>query len=121
MELYELTAQEARQMLVEKKVSSRELTEAALGRISAVDERVKAFLVVTDELALRQADAVDAKIASGGELSPVEGVPVGIKDVLCTRGVETTCASKILKGFVPPYSATVVDKLEQAGACFWAS
>ena len=107
-------------MLVEKKVSSRELTEVALGRISAVDARVKAFLVVTDELALKQADAVDAKIASGGalELSPVEGVPVGIKDVLCTRGIETTCSSKILKGFVPPYSATVVDKLEQAGGVF---
>jgi aspartyl-tRNA(Asn)/glutamyl-tRNA(Gln) amidotransferase subunit A len=94
------------------------LTEAALDRIRSVDDRVKAFLTVTDDLALQQADAVDAKIAAGEPLSTVAGVPLGIKDVLCTRGIETTCASKILKGFKPPYSATVVDRLEQAGSIF---
>jgi aspartyl-tRNA(Asn)/glutamyl-tRNA(Gln) amidotransferase subunit A len=118
LELFELTAAEARSLLTQKKVSSRELTEAALARIGAVDSKVKAFITVTDDLALAQADAVDAKIAAGETLSAVAGIPTGIKDVLCTRGIETTCASQILKGFRPPYSATVVGKLEALDSVF---
>jgi len=118
LELYELSAHDARQMLSNKEVSSRELTQAALDRISAVDGSVKAFITVTDDLALKQADAVDKAIAAGEPLSGVAGIPMGLKDVLCTKGVETTCASQILKGFVPPYSATVVDRLDAAGSVF---
>ncbi len=116
MELFSLTAQEAHSLLIEKKVSSRELTQAALERIASIDGKVKAFLNVTPEIALAQADAVDAKITSGEPISSVAGIPIGYKDVLCTNGIETTCASQILKGFIPPYSATVVEKLEAAGA-----
>lgn len=101
-------------------VSSREATQACLDRIAAVDGEIRAFLTVDAEGALAQADAADATRAAfrrGGEAPPaLLGVPLGVKDNLCTRGVRTTCASKILANFVPPYDATVVRRLREAGA-----
>jgi aspartyl-tRNA(Asn)/glutamyl-tRNA(Gln) amidotransferase subunit A len=97
-------------------VSASELTQAYLDRIAAVDGEVKAFLSVDGAGALRAARAVDAK--PRGERLPWEGVPIGLKDVLCVKGMETTCASRILKGYVPPYDATAVAKLRQAGLIF---
>ena len=97
-------------------VSAVELTQAYLDRISAVDGRVKAYLSVDEAGALRAARAVDAK--PKGDRLPWEGVPIGLKDVLCVKGMETTCASRILKGYIPPYDATVVAKLRQAGLIF---
>lgn len=90
-------------------------TQAMLDRIVAVDNEVKSYLTVTDELALEQAAVADKRRAAG-EDSPLLGVPVAVKDLICTRGVETTAGSKILEGFVPPYNAFVVDQLEAAGA-----
>lgn len=116
MELYELTAAEAANKLRSLEISARELTQSVLGRIAAVDERVKAYVTVTSELALSQADAVDARRASGESLPPAAGIPIALKDNLCTDGVETTCSSKILRGFIPPYDATVVQKLRAAGS-----
>lgn len=118
MQLYELTAQEAHEKLARKEISARELTEAALARIDAVEGRVKAFVTVTADAARAKADAVDARIAAGHAIGRVEGIPLALKDNLCTDGVETTCSSKILKGFIPPYNATVVSKLDSAGAPF---
>jgi aspartyl-tRNA(Asn)/glutamyl-tRNA(Gln) amidotransferase subunit A len=92
------------------------VTEAYLARIAALDPRVGAYLTVTREPARRAARAADARYRAGATLSAIDGVPVALKDVLCTRGVPTSCGSKILKDFVPPYDATVVERLAGAGA-----
>jgi len=86
-----------------------------LGRIRQVEERVKAYVTLTEELALKQADEADARIARG-EATPLTGVPVCIKDVMCTKGVRTTCGSRMLESFVPPYDAHVTERLLSAGA-----
>ena len=93
-----------------------EVVDAHLRRIDATDGTTQAFLTVTPQQALAQAAAVDAACARGDDPGPLAGVPVGVKDNLCTRGVETTAASAILAGYVPPYDATVVAKLRAAGA-----
>ncbi|WP_309707125.1 Asp-tRNA(Asn)/Glu-tRNA(Gln) amidotransferase subunit GatA [Armatimonas sp.] len=116
MELVHLTASAIAAKVKAKEVTARAVTEAFLARIATHDESVGAFLTVMTGQALAQADAVDAKIAAGEDPGPLAGVPVALKDNMCTVGVETTCASKILKGFVPPYDATVVKKLQAAGA-----
>lgn len=95
-------------------LSAVALTQAILDRIAAVDSQVKAYLTVTAEQALEQAALADRR-RSQGEDAPLLGVPLAIKDVLATRGVETTCGSKILRGFKPPYSATAVTRLQAAG------
>ncbi len=118
MELYEMTAHALSGKLMAGDVSAREVTASVLGRVGAVEDRVKAYVTVTEEAALAQADAVDAARARGEALSPLAGIPLALKDNLCTLGVETTCSSKILQGFKPPYSATVVDRLQAAGSVF---
>ncbi len=118
MELYALTAHELSEKLIRREVSAREVTQSVLGRIASTEERVHAYVTVTESIALAQADAVDAARASGESVSPLAGIPIALKDNLCTTGIETTCSSKILRGFVPPYSATVVEKLEASGSVF---
>ena len=118
MELYALTAHELSEKLISREVSAREVTQSVLGRIASTEERVHAYVTVTESVALTQADAIDTARASGKRVSPLAGIPIALKDNLCTTGIETTCSSKILRGFVPPYSATVVEKLEAAGIVF---
>jgi aspartyl-tRNA(Asn)/glutamyl-tRNA(Gln) amidotransferase subunit A len=96
--------------------SAREVTEAALAEVAGRDGELHAFLEVLGGEALGQADAVDAAIARGEDPGPLAGVPIALKDNLCTRGIPTTCASKILEGWRPPYDATVVELLRAAGA-----
>jgi len=96
-------------------LTSRELTQSCLERIEAVDDKVKAFLVVKPEEALQQADKAD-KIRARGEAEPLCGVPLSLKDLLCTKGTVTSCGSRMLETFVPPYDATVVEKLKRQGA-----
>ena len=97
-------------------VSARSIAENYIETINESESDVNAFNLVTAEQALIDADEIDSKIASGETLGPLAGVPISIKDNLCTRGVETTCSSKILEGWKPPYNATVIEKLKEAGA-----
>jgi len=118
MSLFQKTIRELHQMLIDGEISSVELTESVLGQIAAVGEQTKAYLVVTRELALRQAKAADERLRAKRDVRPLTGIPIALKDVLCVRDVVSTAGSKILKGFLPPYSATVVERLEAEGAVF---
>src|SRR5712672_503790 len=102
--------------LTSKKVSARELAADYYRRIETRNRELNAYLTLSEERAFAQADRVDALIAAGKTLPPLAGVPVAIKDVISTRGVRTTCGSKILENYVPPYDATAVQRLETAGA-----
>jgi aspartyl-tRNA(Asn)/glutamyl-tRNA(Gln) amidotransferase subunit A len=115
MDLYKKTAHELSSLLQKREVSSEELTRSVLDRINKVEEKVKAFVTVTGEQALEQAREIDEKRARGEAMSPLAGIPMAMKDNICTKGVTTTCASKILYNFVPPYNATVTEKLLEAG------
>ena len=99
-------------MLQKKEISSVELTKDVLARIDAVEPQVGAYLTLTKDAALAQAEAADKKIAAGEDVAFLEGIPGAIKDNICTKGVKTTCASKILDNFVPPYDATVMTKVK---------
>lgn len=114
MTINQLTVHEAHQLLKAKKLSSVELTRACLERIQQIEPKVHALVTLTDELALKQAQEADKLIASGN-MNPLTGIPALIKDNMCTKGVLTTCSSKILQNFVPPYNATVVEKLNGCG------
>jgi aspartyl-tRNA(Asn)/glutamyl-tRNA(Gln) amidotransferase subunit A len=116
-DLTDLTLLEARDALRARQASARELADAYLARIEALEPRLRAFVTVTPERAREQADAADAQRAAGEDGSLL-GLPIALKDVLCTAGVRTTCSSRILENFVPPYSATVVERLAAAGAVF---
>lgn len=116
MNLFEYSAGELHKKLLAKECSAVEITESVLERIDACEEKVGAYLTVTGEQAKAAAAKVDAKIAAGEEIHPLAGIPMGIKDNICTKGVTTTCASKMLYNFVPPYNATVMDKLEGVDA-----
>src|SRR5213595_3448850 len=110
MSLIHQTAAEMADALAAGTVTSVELTQASLDRIAEVDGAVHAFLHVDAEGALAQAAQSDARRASGAPASPLDGVPIAVKDVLATRGLPTTCGSRILQGWVPPYDATVVTR-----------
>ncbi len=115
MSLYQLTAHELHDKLKAREISAVELVESVYGRIEEVEPHVKGYLTLTKEIALEQAGAADAEFQNGNEMPPLAGIPIAIKDVICTKNVRTTCASKILSNFVPPYDATVMTKLHQQG------
>ena len=110
-----LTAHRARELLDGGDVSSVELTEAVLGRVDQVEHRIKAFVTVTRDVARAQARRADERIAAR-EVQPLTGVPVQLKDNMCTRGIHTTCSSRMLENFVPPFDATVTGRLYDQGA-----
>ena len=115
MSLHRLTVHELQEMLASRKISAVELTKDVLDRIQKVEDKVKAYITLDPEGALKQAEVADKQIkeGTGGALC---GIPLSIKDVLCTEGMRTTCGSRILENFVPPYDATAIVKLKQAGA-----
>ena len=114
--MYQGSIKELHQQLVNKERSAVEIAQTTLKHIESVEPKVKAFLSVTADNALATAKQVDAKIAAGESIGILEGIPLGIKDNMCTKGTKTTCASKILANFVPPYESTVTQKLKDAGA-----
>jgi len=118
MDLHSLTIHQLHDLLVKKEVTSREATEALYRRISEVDKKTKAYLLLTEEEAFRQAGQVDGKIARGEEIGDLGGVPIGLKDILCTKGIQTTCGSKILEGYIPFYDGTVIKKLKERNTVF---
>ena len=114
MDLYQHTAKELRQKLLGKECSAAEIAQSVFSRIDACEERVGAYVTLDRENALAAAKAVDKKIAAGEEIGPLAGIPVAVKDNICTRDVLTTCASRMLYNFRPPYNATVVERLQGA-------
>jgi aspartyl-tRNA(Asn)/glutamyl-tRNA(Gln) amidotransferase subunit A len=117
-ELSRLTIQQARDLLLRREVSSVQLTQAVLDRILDLDNQIKAFLTLTPEEALDQAVEADRRLAQADANGhpPLLGIPLAIKDVICVEGIRTTCGSRILEEYLPPFSATVVEKLRAAGA-----
>src|SRR5467141_724654 len=116
MDLNLLTIDQARAAVQERKTTSMALVEAFYRKIRNEDAQIGAYLTLSKDRALEQADRMDRMAAEGKSLPPLGGVPVGIKDVMCTRGLRTTAGSKILENFVPPYDCTAVSRLESAGA-----
>jgi len=115
LDLFYMTARELHDKLVSRELSAEEICRAALARIENLDGRLKAFVTITGDMAVEQARAVDEKIAAGKEVSPLAGIPIAVKDNMCIDGIRTTCASKILYNFVPPYNATVVENITKEG------
>lgn len=115
MKLHELTIHEAHELLKKKEISAKELMKSVLGRIGEIDEKVGAYITVDDEFSMSQAESADKAIAEG-RMTPLTGIPLGIKDLICTKGMKTTCGSRFLEDFVPPYNATVMEKLYASGA-----
>lgn len=116
MTLNQLTAHEIINLIRKKKITAYEVMQDIFNQIDRVDNLIRAFLFLNKEEALKQAKEIDIKVKNGEKLPPLAGVAVAIKDIIATQGTETTCGSKILKGFVPPYNATVINKLKEAGA-----
>lgn len=114
--LTSLTISDIHRLLWSKEASATEITRSYLNLIDKLEPTLSSFVTVTEEYALAQAKKADDLIAAGKEPGILSGVPMGIKDNMCTKGIETTCSSNILRGWKPPYTATVVDRLEQAGA-----
>ncbi len=116
MDLHKFTIHGLHEILVKKEITSRELTESLYRRIKEVDRKIRAYLLLTEEEAFRQADRVDRKITNGEEIGDLAGIPLGLKDILCTKGIRTTCGSKILGNYVPFYDGTVVRRLKERDA-----
>ncbi len=115
MNLYDLSMETAHLLLKKKEISSKELVTAVLDRTESLNETIGAYITLCRDTALQQAQLADKEIAAGN-ISPVTGIPLAIKDNICTQDIKTTCGSKILENFIPQYNATVMDKLAKAGA-----
>lgn len=116
MTLNQLTTHEIISLVREKKVTVHEIIQDIFNQIDRIDDTIKAFITLNREEAYQQAEEIDKKVKNGEKLPALAGVTVAAKDILAIKGMETTCGSKILKGFIPPYNATVINRLKEAGA-----
>jgi len=116
MELCDRSASELAKMLRSKEVSSVEITESVFRRIDEREKMINAFITVTRDMAFQQAAEADERIRRGETVSPLNGIPVAVKDILCTKGIRTTCGSRMLDNYIPPYDATVVKNVLDEGA-----
>lgn len=116
MELYQLSASEIATKIKEKEVTIKAVLDSVFDRIDQIEEKIDGYLTLTREMAYQKAEILQKKLDAGEDIGILGGVPVAVKDNICTNGVKTTCASRMLENFVPFYDATVVEKLEQAGA-----
>lgn len=116
MELYSLTIVEIAKKIKSKEVSIKEVLDSVYSRIDSEESKVKAFVTITKEYAYKKGEEIQHKLDSGEDIGPLGGVPIALKDIICTKGIKTTCSSRMLENFVPPYTATVAQKLEDAGA-----
>lgn len=114
--MHQKSIQELSQLLANKKISSVELTQEFLNRIKKHNEVLNAFITVTDHQALKQAAYADEQRASGENINPLLGIPLAQKDIFCTKGIRTSCGSKMLDNFISPYDAHTVEQLSQAGS-----
>src|SRR4029079_1927095 len=112
--MHHKTVAELSKSLANKEVSSIELTQLYIDRIRRLDEKLNSFITITDEFALNAAKKAD-EVRAQGQAGPLTGIPIAQKDIFCTDGIKTTCASKMLENFIAPYDATVVSNLKAAG------
>ena len=112
MDITRLTAMEIREKVINKEISSKEVVKAHLNRIKELDEELNAFITITEEEALKAAERVDEKIKNGESLGKLAGIPIGVKDNIITKNVRTTCGSKMLENYIPPYDATVIERIK---------
>ena len=115
-DLHGLTITEAARLIEQRRLSPVDLTQAYLDRIEAIDPQLNAYLLVTADRALAQAQAAEAELAAGRYRGPMHGIPVALKDIYCTAGIRTTCHSRTRAEYVPAFDATTVTKLYEAGA-----
>jgi len=115
MELCEYTACQLAEMLQKREISSKEITESVFDRIQTREKEINAYISLTRELALEQAGLADQRFKKGENVTPLNGIPIALKDNLCTQGIKTTCGSKILENYIPPYNATAVKNVLNAG------
>ncbi len=116
MDLTSKTIAGLSEMLQKRELTSKEAAGLYLERIAALDPSINSYITVTTESALADAEKADKRLASGTDITPLTGVPISVKDIFCTEGLKTTCASRMLEGFIPPYDSTVIKKLKDAGA-----
>jgi len=114
-ERYQMTIHEARCLLDKKEICSKDLVSSVFKRIEKIDGRINAYIIIAKDLAFKQAELADKKIA-GGDTGPLTGIPMAVKDTLCTKDLRTTCPSKTLENFIPPYNATIIEKIKKQGA-----
>jgi aspartyl-tRNA(Asn)/glutamyl-tRNA(Gln) amidotransferase subunit A len=116
MELHTLTAHELKKLISDRKTCSVEITKSLYERIEKIDKKINSYITLTKESALKKAQEVDKKISKGGKVGYLAGIPIAIKDVISTKGIKTTCGSKILSNYIPIYDATVIEKLKKENA-----